>query len=289
MKRYKEPAKQAAGKEPGADVPGSLPAAAKSADDEKAACAAPKGRISSVETFGSVDGPGIRYIVFLSGCRLRCLYCHNPETWGEKGGEEKSAAAVLAAALRYRPYWKGGGGITVSGGEPLLQAPFVAELFRLAGKEGISTCLDTAGEPFERGGQGFAAIARAVARSDLVLLDIKHIDDEKHKKLTGRTNKNILDFARYLAEQKKPVWLRHVLLPGYTDDTVSLNLLSRFAAGLGNVERFEVLPYHSMARAKYERLHIPYPLPHTIEPSADAIQRAEEILRVADYRGYEKK
>lgn len=247
------------------------------------------GRISSVESFGSVDGPGIRYIIFLAGCRLRCLYCHNPETWGVLGGEEKSAAAVLAAALRYRPYWKGGGGVTVSGGEPLLQAAFVAELFRLAQEDGVSTCLDTAGEPFKRGGPNFAAVMRAVSRSDLVLLDIKHIDEGKHKKLTGTTNQNILDFARYLAEQGKPVWLRHVLVPGYTDDAVSLNRLSRFAAGLGNVERFEVLPYHSMARAKYENLQIPYPLSHVTEPDKDAIRRAEEILRVADYQGYKKK
>ena len=246
----------------------------------------PLGRICSVESFGSVDGPGLRYIVFLAGCRLRCLYCHNPETWGAAGAEEKSAEAVLAAALRFRPYWKGGGGITVSGGEPLVQADFVAGLFRLAKEAGVSTCLDTAGEPFSRTDD---AVLRAVAASDRVLLDIKHIDPEKHEALTGRRNENILDFARYLAEEKKPVWLRHVLVPGLTDDALSLNRLARFVRSLGNVERFEVLPYHAMARAKYGKLHIPYPLPETREPRTDDIRRAEEILGVADYQGWRRK
>ena len=213
----------------------------------------PLGRICSVESFGSV--------------------------------EEKSAEAVLAAALRFRPYWKGGG-ITVSGGEPLVQADFVAGLFRLAKEAGVSTCLDTAGEPFSRTDD---AVLRAVAASDLVLLDIKHIDPKKHEALTGRRNENILDFARYLAEEKKPVWLRHVLVPGLTDDALSLNRLARFVRSLGNVERFEVLPYHAMARAKYEKLHIPYPLPETREPRTDDIRRAEEILGVADYQGWRRK
>ena len=244
------------------------------------------GRVVSVETFGSVDGPGIRFVAFLAGCPLRCLYCHNPETWGVHGGIERTAGDLLKQALRYRPYWKRGGGITVSGGEPMAQAPFVTALFRLAKAQGVSTCLDTSGAPFTREESGLAAFRGLLDVTDLVLLDLKHITSARHEALTGKPNEAILDFARYLAEIQKPAWIRHVLVPGYNDDAMSLQLLSRFIAGLGNIERVEVLPYHRMAVKKYAELGLPYRLGDTPEPDEESVRRAEEILRAADYQKY---
>lgn len=246
------------------------------------------GRISSVESFGSVDGPGLRYIVFLTGCPFRCLYCHNPETWNMAGGRERTAAETLRAALRYRPYWKDVGGITVSGGEPLMQLDFLEALFTLAKREKkpVHTCIDTSGAPFTREGDFPERLNRVLHVTDLLLLDLKHIDSKVHRALVGKSNENVLDFARYLADIGKPVWIRHVLVPGYTDDAVSLQRLSREIASLGNVRRVEVLPYHAMARSKYEDLGIPYPLEDTPEPAPEDVKRAMEILRVEDYQGY---
>lgn len=245
-----------------------------------------KGRINAVESFGSVDGPGLRYIFFLQGCPLRCKYCHNPETWAGTGGMEMTAADALGKAMRYKSYWKNGGGITVSGGEPLMQAAFVTALFTLAKEQGISTCIDTSGAVFSREEPVFSRLAALLAVTDTVLLDIKHIDEAKHQELTGQGNAQILDFAKYLAEIQKPVWIRHVLVPGINDDMESLTRLSAFVAGLGNVQRFEVLPYHRLAIHKYEELGIDYPLSDVPEPSKEAVARAEEILRTSEYQGY---
>ncbi len=247
------------------------------------------GNIDSFESFGSVDGPGIRFIVFLAGCPLRCLYCHNPETWSTSGSKQETAAAVLKQAMRYRPYWKGGGGITVSGGEPMLQMEFVTELFRLAKAEGISTCLDTSGAVFTEAEPQFSKINALLSVTDLLLLDIKHIDSEQHKKLTGKANANILAFAKYLAKLGKPVWIRHVLVPGINDDEASLAKLSDFIAALGNVERVEVLPYHRLALPKYADLGIKYPIPDIMEPSSASVAKAKKILQVEKYQKYQKK
>ena len=242
-----------------------------------------KGRISSTESFGSVDGPGLRYIVFLQGCRLRCLYCHNPETWAMTGGYEADAAEIFAKAWRYKAYWKKDGGITVSGGEPLLQMNFLEELFTLAKAKGISTVIDTAGDPFTREEPFVSKFSRVMELTDLFLLDIKHMDSERHRQLTGRGNEHILDFARYLSERGKKVWIRHVLVPGWTDDEAHLAQLSNFISTLSNVELVEVLPYHAMAVHKYEEMGIPYPLMDTPVPSKEQLNRSAEILRVADY------
>lgn len=247
-----------------------------------------KGRIHAVESFGSVDGPGLRYVFFLQGCPLRCQYCHNPATWTGEGGTEMTAEEALEKALRYKPYWKKNGGITVSGGEPLLQAGFVCELFTLAKEKGISACLDTSGALFSREGENFRRIQKLLDVTDLVLLDLKHIDPAKHKALTGQSNERILDFASYLAEQKIPVWIRHVLVPGINDDEDSLRGLGAFIAGLGNVRRLEVLPYHRMAIAKYEELGIAYPIPDVPEPDEAGIARAEMLLGVPKYLGYKE-
>ena len=245
-----------------------------------------KGRISATESFGSVDGPGIRFIVFVQGCRYRCQYCHNPETWEREGGYEATPEEIFRQALRYRPYWKQKGGITVSGGEPLLQIAFVTELFRLAKAKGVNTVIDTAGEPFTYDEPFFSAFEQLLPLTDLFLLDIKHMDDEKHRALTGVSNESALALARFLAERGVRMWIRHVLVPGWTTDSDDLRRLSEFIAGLGTVDRVEVLPYHAMARHKYEELRLPYRLGDTPAPTAEEIACAEKILRVGDYTGY---
>lgn len=237
-----------------------------------------KGRLHSTESFGSVDGPGVRFVAFLQGCGFRCQYCHNADTWDVSSGEEVTAEELFARALRYRSYWGKSGGITVSGGEPLIQLDFVTELFRLAKAEGINTALDTAGGPFTRNEPFFGKFAGLMEVTDLVLLDIKHIDSEAHKRLTGRDNKNVLELARYLSDIGKPVWIRHVLVPGLTDDEESLTRLRAFLDTLKNLERVEVLPYHSLGAYKWKALGLDYPLEGVEPPSKEAVQRAREIL-----------
>ena len=238
------------------------------------------GLIHSTESFGAVDGPGIRFVIFVKGCRMRCRYCHNADTWDPAGADERTPEDVLAEAERYRAYWGKKGGITVSGGEPLLQLPFVTDLFRLAKERGISTALDTAGQPFTRTEPAFSEIRALLSYTDLVLLDIKEIDTEKHRALTGWGNENILDFARYLSETGKPVWIRHVLVPGVTDCDEDLTQLRRFIDTLNNVERVEVLPYHRFGEEKWRLLGIPYTLADTEPPTEDRINNAKRILRV---------
>ena len=245
-----------------------------------------KGRISTTESFGSVDGPGIRFIVFVQGCRYRCQYCHNPETWEREGGYEATAEEIFRQAWRYRPYWKRTGGITVSGGEPLLQLEFVTELFCLAKEKGVNTVIDTAGEPFTYDEPFFSAFETLLPLSDLFLLDLKQIDDAKHRALTGTSNESALALAQFLSERGKRMWIRHVLVPGWTTGEEDLRRLSAFIAGLKTVDRVEVLPYHAMARHKYEELRLPYRLGDTPAPTAKEIARAEEILRVGEYTGY---
>ena len=245
-----------------------------------------KGRISATESFGSVDGPGIRFIVFVQGCRYRCQYCHNPETWEREGGYEATAQEIFRQAWRYRPYWKQTGGITVSGGEPLLQLAFVTELFRIAKAKGVNTVIDTAGEPFTYDEPFFSAFEELLPLTDLFLLDLKQIDDVKHRALTGVSNESALALARFLSERGKRMWIRHVLVPGWTTGEDDLSRLSDFIASLKTVDRVEVLPYHAMALHKYEELRLPYRLGDTPAPTAEEIARAEEILRVGEYRGY---
>ena len=245
-----------------------------------------KGRISSTESFGSVDGPGIRFIVFVQGCRYRCQYCHNPETWEREGGYEATAEEIFRQAFRYRPYWKQKGGITVSGGEPLLQLEFVTELFRLAKAKGVNTVIDTAGEPFTYDEPFFSVFEKLLPLVDLFLLDLKQIDDVKHRALTGVSNESALALAQFLSERGKRMWIRHVLVPGWTTGEDDLSRLSDFIASLKTVDRVEVLPYHAMALHKYEELRLPYRLGDTPAPTAEEIACAENILRVGEYTGY---
>ena len=202
------------------------------------------GFIHSIETFGSVDGPGIRFLIFLQGCPMRCRFCHNPDSWQTGVGEKMTADELLDRAEHYRSYWGREGGITVSGGEALMQIDFLTELFRKAHERGINTCLDTSAQPFTRQGAWFAKFEELMKYTDTILLDIKHIDDDEHRKLTKHSNRNILDCARYLSDIHKPVWIRHVLIPGITDRDDYLTRLRTFLDTLTNVERVDVLPYH---------------------------------------------
>lgn len=236
------------------------------------------GNIHSVETFGSADGPGVRYIVFLKGCNMRCKYCHNPDTWAKTDGELRSPEDVLKQALRYKNYWGKKGGITVSGGEALLQIDFVTELFTLAKQQHVNTCLDTSGNPFTREEPFYSKFEELMKVTDLVMLDIKHMDDAAHRKLTGQTNTNILDMARCLSDNGKAMWIRHVLVPGITDDEGQLKRLRKFIDTLNTVERVEVLPYHTLGVFKWKELGIPYRLEGVKPPTEEQVQRAGEIL-----------
>lgn len=237
------------------------------------------GRIHSFESFGTVDGPGIRFVVFLQGCPLRCQYCHNPDTW-EAGGTEYSVEEVVNRVVRYRNYFGETGGVTVTGGEPLLQIDFVTELFTALKAKGINTCVDTSGITFRADNQTVVEKHKKLLEvADLFLLDIKHIDDEACKKLTGQSNQNTLAFAKFLSDNGKKMWIRQVLVPGITDDEGSLRRVRQFIDGLQTVEKVEVLPYHTLGLAKYEKLGIEYPLKGLEAPSKEVVLRAKEILR----------
>ena len=237
-----------------------------------------KGAIHSIESFGSVDGPGVRYVIFVKGCNMRCQFCHNPDTWTTKDADWQTADEVLKKELRYKNYWGEKGGITVSGGEPLLQIDFLIELFRKAKKNGVHTTLDTSGNPFTREEPYFSKFNELMKYTDLLLLDIKLIDDKAHRELTGCTNENILDLARYLDEIGKPVWIRHVLVPGVTDDKENIHGIRAFLDTLSNVKKVEILPYHTLGIYKWESLGIPYTLKDVDPPTAETVKRAEEIL-----------
>lgn len=236
------------------------------------------GFIHSFESFGTVDGPGIRFVVFMQGCPMRCLYCHNPDTWAGGSGKSITAEEVAQTALKYKSYFTGGGGVTVSGGEPLLQADFVTELFKILKKQGVHTALDTSGIMFNPGEphkfDGLLSV------TDLVLLDIKHIDETEHEKLTKHSNKNVLAFAKYLSNIGKPVWIRHVLVPQITDNDEYLNRLAEFISTLETVERVEVLPYHNMGEVKYKKLGLDYPLKGTEPPAKERVLNARKILGI---------
>lgn len=232
------------------------------------------GRIHSFESFAAADGPGVRFLVFLSGCPFRCLYCHNPDTWARPAPVAATAGEVLARALRYRAYWGREGGITVSGGEPMLQAGFATELFTLARRAGVSTCLDTAAGPFVDDGR-FDAL---FAATDTVLLDIKHMDDAKHRALTGASNAAPLACARRLSDLGRPVWIRYVLVPGLTDGEDDLRALGDFLRTLRNVRRLDILPYHTFGAGKWRKLGLAYALDGTVPPDPAAVARARALI-----------
>lgn len=245
------------------------------------------GYIHSLESFGSVDGPGVRFIIFFAGCPLRCLYCHNPDTWEIQKGKEYTAEQLLQEAQTCKEYWGPKGGITCSGGEPLMQLDFLTELFQLAKSRGISTCIDTAGGPFSKEDGWFTKFQSLMQVTDTILLDIKHIDEEQHIKLTGHTGKNIVEMFRYLDEINKPVWIRHVLVPGITDNDEYLTRTRDFIRTLHNIKRVEVLPYHGLGAVKYKDLGIPYALEKTESPTAERVANAKRILECEKYTAWQ--
>ena len=224
------------------------------------------GFVHSTESFGTVDGPGVRFVVFLQGCPMRCKYCHNPDTWKMNSGSVRSAQSLLQEYDRNAAFYSKGG-ITVTGGEALMQIDFLLELFTLAKQKGIHTCLDTSGITYHPGNTSYnGKLDALMAVTDLVMLDLKHIDPDGHKDLTGHGNEGILAFARYLDEKQIPTWIRHVVVPGITDDPALLERLGRFIGTLSNVQALDVLPYHIMGVSKYQELEIPYPL-EGVEPA----------------------
>ncbi|MCD9020691.1 pyruvate formate-lyase-activating protein [Cohnella silvisoli] len=233
------------------------------------------GRIHSLETFGTVDGPGIRFVLFMQGCALQCLYCHNPDSWDTSVGTVKSVEDILDEMEPYIEYYKNsGGGITVTGGEPTLQAPFVAELFRGCKERwGLHTALDSS---------GFCDVAHAGALldvTDLVLLDLKYMNREGHRKLTSQPNDRILQFARHLSDRGTRMWIRRVLVPGWTDGEDDLLALGRFIGELGGIDKIEVLPYHRMGVYKWEQIGKRYELENVAEPGSKEVDRACRLIR----------
>ncbi len=237
------------------------------------------GRIHSIESFGTVDGPGIRFVVFFQGCPLRCLYCHNPDSWNMASGTQMTVEEILTRFNRNRNFYRDGG-ITATGGEPMMQMDFLIELFQKAKEDGIHTCLDTSGIAFPADPDHpvYSKIERLMAVTDLVMLDIKHIDEEDHRNLTGKSNRLILAFARYLSRIDKPVWIRHVVVPGITYNEEALTKLGQFLRTLHNIEKIEILPYHTMGKTKYENLGYQYRLGNTPELTKEEAKRAETIL-----------
>ncbi|MGX7358519.1 pyruvate formate-lyase-activating protein [Dolosigranulum pigrum] len=244
----------------------------------------PIGYVHSTESFGTVDGPGIRFVVFMQGCRMRCEFCHNPDTWNMGGGTPYTPEELLEKALDYRDYWGDNGGITVSGGEPLIHIDFLIEFFRLAKAKGIHMSLDTCGQPFTKDEPFYSRFDELMKYTDLVLMDIKHINSDFHRKYTGHPNESILNMARDLSERGIPMWVRHVLVPERSDFDEDLRKLSAFIDSLDSVAKVEVLPYHKLGVYKYEQLGIPYRLEGIESPSKERVENANKILKTDQYK-----
>ncbi len=237
-----------------------------------------KGYIHSIETCGTVDGPGLRYVIFLQGCPMRCQYCHNPDTWEPGKGDQMTVDEVLKSFYNNTAFYRNGG-VTVTGGEPMMQMDFLIELFTKLRADGVHTCLDSSGIMFRPENPDFMEkMEKLAAVTNLVMLDIKHIDDEKHKVLTSHSNKNILAFAKYLDEKNIPIWIRHVIVPGITLYRDYLERLGEFMSTLNNVKALDVLPYHSMGKVKYENLKMDYPLKDTREATKEEAVAAKNII-----------
>lgn len=220
-----------------------------------------QGRIHSLESFGTVDGPGTRFVVFVQGCPMRCAYCHNPDTWDMTGGTLMEPSYIMEQYNRNKAFYSNGGGITVTGGEPLMQIDFLIDLFTLAKKENIHTCIDSSGIAFNPdSAEQQAKLEILMGLTDLVMLDIKHINNDKHKDLTRQSNTNILKFAEYLDKKNVDMWIRHVVVPGITDDDQYLFELGYFIGQFHNLKALDVLPYHTMGEKKYESLGMEYRL-----------------------------
>jgi len=238
------------------------------------------GLIHSFESFGTVDGPGIRFVIFFKGCPLRCKYCHNPDTWNKEGASEYSVDDIYNQAIRYKNYWSNDGGITITGGEPLAQIDFAIELLKKFHENGINTAVDTSGFIFNPdNAESVKKHEELIKYADLFLLDIKQIYSDKHKELTGVPNEHTLTFAKWLSDHGKHMWIRHVLVPGITTDEQELRDLKAFIDTLKTVDKVEVLPYHTLGKVKYEKLGIAYPLEGVEPPTKEQVTLAKNILR----------
>ncbi len=234
------------------------------------------GKIHSVETLGAADGPGLRFVLFLQGCNLRCKYCHNPDSWALCNAERTASPQEIAdEIIKYKNYFGQKGGVTVSGGEPLLQLDFLIELFKILKQSGIHTAIDTSGAPYNEYEPRYEDL---LAVTDLVILDIKHIDDMKCKQLTGMGNIQTKKFAKLLSDKGVAMWIRQVLVPGLTDDENDLKRTREWINTLKTVERVEILPYHTLGKTKYDKLGLSYPLGDTPTPTSEQVQKAREIL-----------
>ncbi|GAB6137178.1 pyruvate formate-lyase-activating protein [Halanaerobaculum tunisiense] len=231
------------------------------------------GYIHSVESFGTQDGPGIRYVVFMQGCPLRCKYCHNPDTWHLQDGEEKSVDQLMDKTIKCKPYMnRSQGGLTISGGEPTLQLDFVLELLRESKEEGIHTAIDTSGYIEQK------EFAKLLPYLDLVLLDIKQLDDKRHQQLTGVSNEKILNLVDFLEEKEQPFWIRHVIVPGWTDNLDEIELLVEKLSSLEQLEKVELLPYHQLGVHKWEELDLEYQLEGVEPPSEEKLAEIKEVF-----------
>ena len=232
------------------------------------------GRIHSLESFGTVDGPGIRFVVFLQGCPLRCLYCHNPDTWDPKqsGKYVLSPEELLEEVLRYKSFIAKGG-VTVTGGEPLMQPEFLYEFYSLCREKGIHTALDTSGALFT------PTVQKVLDIVDLVLLDVKSIDADQHKELTGAKIDNTLKTLDWLEKINKPTWVRHVIVPGWTDNDLLLKKTADYLVPYRCIEKVELLPYHDMGTRKYEQLGMEYRLKDASPLSKERLENARNIFR----------
>ncbi len=236
------------------------------------------GHIHSLESFGTVDGPGVRFVVFFQGCPMRCKYCHNPDTWPLSGGKEMEVSEILDAFERNRGFYRDGG-ITATGGEPMMQLDFLIELFEEAHKRDINTCLDTSGIAYNGNNpEHISKVDRLLAVTDLVMLDIKHIDPEKHMELTSQKNDQILAFAEHLSEKDVPIWIRHVVVPGITDDDKYLFKLGYFIGGLKTLKALDVLPYHTMGEVKYQNLGMEYVLKGVPAMDKDKVIEKKQVI-----------
>lgn len=233
-------------------------------------------KVHSIESFGTVDGPGIRFVLFLQGCHLKCKYCHNRDTWDMNGGEYKSLDDIFNKIIKYKNYIYPNGGVTVTGGEPLLQVKFLIELFKKLKKKNIHTCIDTSGMVSLTDD-----IKHLLSLTDLVLLDIKHINTEKSKELVGFNNEKELEFARYLSDNNIHIWIRQVLIPGYTDDEKELLKLKDFISTLKTVDKVEILPYHDMGKYKWKKLGLKYELENVRHANDEDIEQAKKILEIS--------
>jgi len=247
-----------------------------------------QGYIHQLESFGCADGPGSRFIIFFAGCPLRCKFCHNPDTWDMSKGKLYDTDTLIKEALSCRFYWGKKGGITVSGGEPLFQLDFLLELFSKAKEKGINTCIDTSGGCFTEEGEWFEKFKKLMEFTDILLMDIKHIDEEEHIKLTGHSMANIRKMFLYLDKINKPIWIRQVLTPGITDSVEYLTKTRDFIRTLHNVKRVEVLPYHGLGIMKYKAMGIDYPLKDTPSPTEESVAQAKQILECDSYTAWKE-